>query len=163
MKYYITSGNIWDAYRHAKFLNNFKFSLDIPPNGQYNNTIKWRSKMKYNLESIKKYTKIGIRGLTRDEKYQVGDICRNSYDWDYENDCSTFATENPIELNGTCAVDSCIDIDFDTDEEIVTKLDKVLKNFNYCGCKVIIGGLNSEYGADENEIIIQDAVVLQSL
>lgn len=30
------------------------------------------------------YNYIGIRHLADDEHYQVGDCCRNSYDWDYE-------------------------------------------------------------------------------
>ena len=44
------------------------------------------------------YKWIGIRHLADDENYTVGDFCRNSYDWDYENDCSSYDTENPEEL-----------------------------------------------------------------
>lgn len=46
---------------------------------------------------------IGIRHLADDEHYNVGDYCRNSYDWDYELDRSTYDTEEPQELPGTCA------------------------------------------------------------
>lgn len=41
---------------------------------------------------------IGIRHLADDEHYNVGDYCRNSYDWDYEHDCSTYETDEPQEL-----------------------------------------------------------------
>lgn len=119
--------------------------------------------MEYNLSEIKRYRVIGVRGLTDDEKYIDGDSCRSSFDWDYENDCSSYNTENPVELNGTCAVDTMIDVDWDSDEEIIEKLNNIVNNFNYCGTKIIIGGYESEYGADENEIIISDAVVLQTL
>lgn len=36
------------------------------------------------------YTFIGIRHVSNDESYQKGDCCRNSYDWDYVVDCSTY-------------------------------------------------------------------------
>lgn len=32
---------------------------------------------------------IGFRKPTDDESYNIGDQCRNSYDWDYEYDLSS--------------------------------------------------------------------------
>lgn len=29
-----------------------------------------------------------VRALKDDESYSVDDVCRESYDWDFENDCS---------------------------------------------------------------------------
>ena len=105
------------------------------------------------------YSYIGIRVCTDDESYKIGETCRNSYDWDYENDCSSYNTD-PAELDGTCAIK--IDAEDMTIEEVVSLAKSM--DVNYCGDQVIlIGGYEMEYGADENEVIIKDAVVLATL
>ncbi len=109
------------------------------------------------------YTVLGIRGLTEDENYKINDICRNSYDWDYENDMSSYNTENPVELNGTCAMAVLFDSDDYTEEEIEIKIQDTLKSFNYSGKKVLVGGNRFEYGADPSEVIIEDAKVIRFL
>lgn len=110
------------------------------------------------------YNYIGIRHLSDDEHYQVGDWCRNSYDWDYEQDCSTYETENPIELPGTCAYNTGIDPNWDEPEEIAEKLEKAIEASGcYLGDLVIVAGDRMEYGNDDNEIIIADAVVISIL
>lgn len=45
-----------------------------------------------------------IRRCRKDENYEVGDICRNSFDWNYEKDESTFEDDEPVELSGTCGM-----------------------------------------------------------
>lgn len=104
--------------------------------------------------------RLGIRTTTDDENYSVDDTCRYSYEWDYENDCSTYYTENPIKLNGTCAVEVILEnLEEMSDEEIMEQLRKV--SCNYVGEQVIlIGGHYAEYGSDESEIIIEGAEVL---
>jgi hypothetical protein len=109
------------------------------------------------------YEYIGIRWMADDESYSIGDTCRNSYDWDYENDISTYLTEDPIELNGACAINTDISIANDTEEEIQLKIEYVINKFRYCGNVIIIGGNRMEYGADDNEIIIEDATVIDLL
>lgn len=116
--------------------------------------------MKIDIGTIREYKVIGIRGLTGDENYNIGDFLRNSYQWDYENDCSTFDTDNPLELNGACAKDTEIDTFFDEDEDIIEKINKILKDFDYNGDRVLVAGNDYEYGMDENELIISDAVVI---
>lgn len=106
------------------------------------------------------YSFIGVRWTTDDENYKIGDICRDSYDWDYDKDVSSFDTETPIELNGTCAINTEIDLYFDESDEVKAKIEAAIKNHNYCGDIIIIGGNSMEHGADENEIIIEDAVVI---
>lgn len=106
------------------------------------------------------YGYIGIRHLAEDEEYEIGDICRNSYDWDYENDCSSYNT-NEVELNGTCAVDTRIDLDWDDEEEVESKLREAVEvSDQYIGSIAIIGGNRMEYGADDGEIIIENATVI---
>lgn len=106
------------------------------------------------------YGYIGIRHLAEDEEYEIGDICRNSYDWDYDNDCSSYDT-NEVELNGTCAVDTRIDLDWDDEEEVESKLREALEaSDQYFGSIAIIGGSKMEYGADDGEIIIENATVI---
>lgn len=112
------------------------------------------------VNTLRKYKVIGIRGLTRDENYKVGDICRPSYQWDYENDISTYDTDEPEELDGTCAKNTGIDTYFDEDEEIIEKINNSLKNFEYDGDKVLVAGNDYSFGMDENEIIIEEAEVI---
>ncbi|WP_367567234.1 hypothetical protein [Lacrimispora sp.] len=107
---------------------------------------------------------IGIRHLATDEVYQVGDYCRPSYDWNFENDCSTYETDEPQELPGTCAYKTGILIGWDEPEEIAEKLEKALEASNcYMGEIVIIAGNSAEYGNDNGEIIIKDAIVLAKI
>lgn len=107
------------------------------------------------------YKWIGIRHLAEDENYTVGDFCRNSYDWDYENDCSSYDTENPIELDGTCAYDTRIDSNWDDEEEIEGKIIKAISESEcYSGKIAVIAGNRAEYGNDPEEIIIENAEVI---
>jgi len=110
-------------------------------------------------EKLAGYNYIGVRTTADDENYSVGDICRKSYEWDYEYDCSTYNTENPIKLTGTCAAQ--LIIDEDTTEEYINEKINEFSN-RYVGEQVIIiGGYEAEYGADEDEIIINEAVVIE--
>ena len=119
--------------------------------------------MNVSIEEIRKYSVIGIRGLASDEHYEIGDTCRNSFDWDYENDISSYETENPVELDGTCAVNTQIDTCWDDDDEIIEKIENVISSFGYTGKIAIIAGNSSECGADYNEVIIEDAKVIDIL
>lgn len=110
------------------------------------------------------YEYIGIRHLEDDEEYAVGDFLRNSYDWNYEYDCSSYHTDEPVELPGTCAYHTGIRTGWDDEEELAEKLDKAIFGSScYSGKAVIIGGNRSEWGNDEHEIIIEDAVVIAIL
>lgn len=107
---------------------------------------------------------IGIRHLADDENYEIGDYCRPSYDWDFEKDCSTYETEEPQELPGTCAYNTRIQVGWDEPEEIIEKLEKALRaSACYMGQIVIISGNSAEYGNDDGEIIIKDAFVLAKI
>lgn len=107
---------------------------------------------------------VGIRHLTYDETYQVGDMCRNSFEWNYERDCSSYETTEPVELNGTCAY--CIpgfdDFDLDEIEEATEVFNTALRESeeNYVGGMVVVAGTSYTYGDDENEVIIWDAEVI---
>lgn len=118
------------------------------------------------IKAIKEsnYHFFGIRHLADDENYEVDDLCRRSYDWNYEYDCSTYGTDEPQELPGTCAYSTGIDVAWDSDEEISEKLEKALLGSEcYSGRPVIIAGDNYTYGNDEQEIIIENAVVIAAL
>lgn len=108
-----------------------------------------------------KYMYVGIRRLCDDEEYNVGDICRNSYDWDYENDCSSYESNNPVELPGSCSFDTGIIAEWDDESEIRQKLENAIDASDcYCGRLAVIAGNMSEYGGDECEIIIKNAEVI---
>lgn len=110
------------------------------------------------------YGYIGIRHLAEDESYSIGDYCRNSYGWDYEYDRSTYDTDEPVELGGTCAYNTGIMPGWDEPDEMVYKLEKAFTISScYCGDIVFIAGDCVEYGNDEGEIIITDAIVIAYL
>lgn len=105
------------------------------------------------------YEVIGIRHIASDESYKVGDYTRNSYDWDNENDLSSYET-NPKELDGTSAYFTGIDT-LDDEEEIETKILSALEESKvYSGAAILLGGDRYDWGNDDNEIIIEDAEVL---
>lgn len=106
-----------------------------------------------------------IRRCKKDENYEVGDICRNSFDWNYEKDESTFEDDEPVELPGTCGM--IIENLENLDEEEVEKAEKILekalkdsKTYDNGYQAVIIAGDRYEYGNDENEVIIENAEVI---
>lgn len=96
------------------------------------------------------YNYYGIRTLRHDEECKIGAYCRNSYDWDHENDCSS-----EVELNGTC----CTEIE--SPEITVEEISNVHKYGN--GNIVIVAGDSREYGEDDGEIIIRNAVIVKIL
>lgn len=105
------------------------------------------------------YDVIGIRHITSDESYKVGDYARNSYDWDIENDVSSYETD-PKELDGTSAYFTDIDT-LDDEEEVEKKLLIALEESKvYSGAAILLGGDRYDWGNDDNEIIIEDAEVL---
>lgn len=107
------------------------------------------------------YRYVGIRHLADDEEYNVGDICRNSYDWDYENDCSSYESNNPVELQGSCSFDTGIIAEWDDESEIRQKLENAIDASDcYCGRLAVIAGNRSECGSDDGEIIIKNAEVI---
>lgn len=108
------------------------------------------------------FKQFGIRHCCDDENYNIGDDVRNSYDWSCEYECSSYDTDEPVELDGACAYDTEIDCAWDTDEEIIEKLEKALKNSDcYSGSDVVLlGADDTTYGNDEKEIIMEYAEVL---
>ena len=122
-----------------------------------------------NVEEILKkvndegYGVVAIRHCAEDEEYNVGDICRNSFDWNYELDHSTYEDEEQVELNGTCGRQIIGVENFDEEEvEEATELfNKAMEKANvYSGQVVVIVGDSYDYGSDEDEVIIHDAEVI---
>ena len=97
----------------------------------------------------------GIRG----DNYlpTIGQKLDPSNDWDYDNDCPSLA-----KLPGTCATGMGY-LWHDGEEEDLEELAKAIQYHtdNYCCNHLsIIGGMSYECGADENEIVIQNAEVI---
>lgn len=87
------------------------------------------------------YSAVGVRGIYEDEQYEVGDSCRESYEWDFEADCSTYFTTGE-RAGGTCATH--IDTQtFDSDDEAAELAERIREMIE----------LNEEYGADRQVII----------
>ena len=109
------------------------------------------------------YRFFGIRNITRElDKLNVGDACPNSYDWDIENDCSTYCTTGET-LNGASAIHVNTDPVWDDDNEMQEALETAIeqaKNY-YDGVLYLIASKeNYDWGSDENEIVLEDATVI---
>lgn len=108
------------------------------------------------------YEVVAIRHLAGDEEYEVGDMCRDSYDWDVENDQSSYYSEEPVMLDGTCGfhIEGFRDLDTDEIEEATEIFERARKEARYQGKMVVIAGHRFTYGNDEHEVIIRDAEVI---
>ena len=116
--------------------------------------------MTLDIERLRKYHEFGIRWTTGDEHYKIGDMCRDSYDWNYDMDVSSYNTDDPVTLPGTCAI-NLYDIDvWDETEEIEAYIMDAVNSHSYFGPVVVIAGDYKHNGQDEDEIIIEDAEVV---
>lgn len=118
--------------------------------------------IKNEFENGNNHLFVGFRGLTEDESYKVGDTARDSYEWDLENDCSTYYTTGET-ADGTCAIGGEVEW-LDEDEEIIEKLTQWKNEIAYYGetddVVFLIGESEGEYGTrDENEVRIIDPIV----
>lgn len=110
---------------------------------------------------------VGVRSLCDDEQYKVGDECRESYEWNFEHDCSTYDLdgEEGMKAGGTCATQ--IIVDTEDAEELAKRIEGIVKeNAAYLGDRqaVIAGhGANIDHTLDPNEIRLLDAYVLAVL
>ena len=112
-------------------------------------------------DALKEYNYIGLRTLTPDENYKIGDTARESYDWDFEEDRSTYETDGST-LGGTAAINIVRDPDWDGPKEVEAAINQAMDASDiYEGDrKVIIGGKRQRYGDDPSETIIENAEVL---
>lgn len=109
------------------------------------------------------YGVVAIRHCAEDETYSVGDVCRNSFDWNYEEDHSTYEDDWQVELNGTCGLHivGFENLDEEEIEEATELFNKAMEKANvYSGQVVVIAGDSYDYGSDEDEVIIRDAEVI---
>lgn len=110
---------------------------------------------------------VGVRSLCDDEQYKIGDECRESYEWNFEHDCSTYDLDgvDGTKAGGTCATQ--IKVETDNVAELAKHIEAVVKeNSGYLGNRqaIIAGhGANNDHTLDPNEIRLTDAYVLAVL
>jgi SPP1 gp7 family putative phage head morphogenesis protein len=110
-------------------------------------------------DTIDKYETIGIRAVPTEQegKYGIGDILPESYDWDFENDTSTYNTTGET-LGGSSALWVRIE-DGETLEEAIQRA--LEGTYEYEGKDIfIVGGKYVEEGNDTNEVVIEDATAI---
>lgn len=109
---------------------------------------------------------IGVRALCPDEEYEIGDTCRESYEWDVEHDCSTYDLhgEDGEKAGGTCCTAAATWSDYiDDPAELAERIEKAIqRNRAYGSRQVIIAGnrVDNDGMLDPGEIRIVDAVVV---
>lgn len=111
---------------------------------------------------------IGIRGS--DYASEVGDVLDESYYWDCDQDVSSYHTDNPIPMGGTCATRLTEDVDDwyraqdknELKEEIMEQINFWTKNYYYAHVYILASKeLSKEYEwADYQEIHMVDPVVV---
>lgn len=107
---------------------------------------------------------VAVRATCSDEHYEVDDACRESYEWDLENDCSAYHTTGET-AGGTCGIG--VDAEDCSAEELAARIEaavKIVKDRGYGdvgGQTVIIAGkyVNRDYQMDDDEIRIRNAWV----
>ena len=117
-------------------------------------------------EIIKNYRfkAVGVRSLCEDEKYKVGDYARDSYEWDFEEDCSTFYTDSET-TDGTCATEIVIS-DWLCEEDapnLAKQIEITVKeNEMYGDNQVILVGeaTSKDTQLDNKEVRIRNAKVI---
>lgn len=106
----------------------------------------------------------GVRSICPDEQYEEGDYCRQSYEWDFENDISTFETTKEL-ARGTCATN--IDLNYfksnNKPVELALRIQEMIdynKSYGRGNQIVIVGNqCNNDASLDYNEIRIINARV----
>lgn len=98
------------------------------------------------LEIVKaeEYSHYGLRAISEDEEYSVGDWARESYEWDFEEDCSTYETTGE-RAGGTCCVK--IFLDFVEEENEAKEIERVLskaRDYANGGKIVLLGGRRAQ-------------------
>lgn len=96
---------------------------------------------------------------------QGGEGLEASYQWDIENDVSCYETTGE-QLAGTSAIniiELILDDTYYEVDEAARQIFEIITTANYDGYPCIIRGAFSEYGQDENEVLIEDAEVVMSL
>lgn len=113
-------------------------------------------------EALEERYVLGVRGLTKDESYNVGDSTRESYEWDLENDCSTYHTTQET-AGGTCCV--AVDMEVETAEELAANIEAAIEEASKYGDvgsdTIVIAGrsVNTDYQMDAGELRIVGAWV----
>ena len=104
----------------------------------------------------KEYCYFGIRAMMANpltgelQRVEVNDIVDNSYDW-------ADGDSTGVELDGT----SALEIDIDAEIEDISSVLKNIENYTWDTNQIVIlGSIDKEYGQDNNEIVMQNAVVL---
>ena len=132
-----------------------------------------RTELKELLKNSTKYTWIGIRGV--DEKLNIGEVLDTSYRWDYENDQSSYGTENEEDLGGVCATDATTPnwANFYRDEddieemvEYILKQKEINDAYGFPNQYLVASNSRNPYGYEENdesEAILENAVVLAEI
>ena len=128
--------------------------------------------MKELVEAMKKakaegYNAFGIRVIENEAGVlNVGDACPDSYDWDYELDCSTRDTTGE-KLGGACAIEintSMLLLDGDDDEDVAAEIEKAIKNSAcYYGEQVEKKILSGEDRTAEEQKFHESLVILSKL
>lgn len=111
------------------------------------------------------YHVIGVRSLSPDESYKIGDNCRDSYSWDFEADASSYETDGQS-AGATCATNIGIQY-FTTDDwifELSERIETAIARNEIYGSKQVIiagkSGLKHDDLFDPEEIRIINAFVI---
>lgn len=122
------------------------------------------------LTKSTEFSWIGIRGTY--EEYNIGETLGTSYRWDYENDITTYGTEDQTELGGVSATDATTSNwanffrdadDIEEMTEYILKQKEINDAYGFPNQYLVASNSRNPYGYEENdeaEAILENAVVL---
>ena len=110
----------------------------------------------------------GVRALTPDQNYKIGDVVRDSFDWDTENDRSTYESEDQIRLDGASTIGitdgagSLLDMLYDGPREAEAGLNDAMARIKaYVGDRYVLVRSKGGYGGEDNgELILSSPEVV---
>lgn len=109
----------------------------------------------------------GVRSLDDDEDYKVGDRVRDSYEWDFEADCSVYDLDENAESAGyTCTTGFAEFIDgTDSLEDWAAAIkDTIEYNSQYGGTQVLVLGREADdtiaINNDDREVGLTNPTVI---
>jgi hypothetical protein len=106
-------------------------------------------------DEISKYNYLGVRTTQSDEKYNIGDMTRNSLDWDFELDRSS-----STELDGISTT-MVGNNELSSPSDLLDSIQISLERHSYgSGNIVLVGGDYGKIGDDPGEVIIKNGRVL---
>jgi hypothetical protein len=94
----------------------------------------------------------GFRAIENKYAINIGDDVPHSYDWDFENDCSSDS-----QLSGVSVIAIC---DYPDLDDVLKSLQLAISYLSSNSQLILVGGDHAGLGDDKNELLISNGICL---